>query len=241
MNTITTDLARQINEHHAQAVQKADEAVGHAIQAGRLLLRAKEGLRHGQFLAWIAQHLTVSPRQAQRYIAAAQGRPVPIRTNPPNATRMSHLTSTRALGAEGERVSFVPTPWAWQWCAGADGRDAGLMSYVVEPSSEHPGFFFVSHLYDEGNAYDCTRRPVAADFVADNLRLFGLREPDAAIWHTRPSSGVRVALQTINSAETSAAALKRSQKRGHSSRNDPESGPIESPQMRDRFCGAATE
>ena len=73
------NIAHQINHHHEQAHGKALEAIEHAKAAGELLLRIKAALPHGTFTKWIEVNLTVSDRQAQRYIAVAKGKPMPIR------------------------------------------------------------------------------------------------------------------------------------------------------------------
>jgi len=50
-----------------------------ARTAGELLLRVKAELPHSEFLPWWAENCEVSERQAQRYMRAAQGRPLPLR------------------------------------------------------------------------------------------------------------------------------------------------------------------
>ena len=43
----------------------------HAIEAGALLLEAKEQLKHGQWLPWLKDHCTISERTAQLYMRTA--------------------------------------------------------------------------------------------------------------------------------------------------------------------------
>ena len=78
-NDLTTDLAVQIRKEHAAAIQHADKAIEHAKRAGELLLEVKGQLPHGGFLPWLDEHLNVSRRQAQRYMRAAQGKPMTAR------------------------------------------------------------------------------------------------------------------------------------------------------------------
>jgi hypothetical protein len=73
-----SDVATQINAAHQQAIAHADKAINFAKQAGDLLLLVKADLAHGEFLPWVENNLDVTPRQAQRYMAAAQGKPLPI-------------------------------------------------------------------------------------------------------------------------------------------------------------------
>ncbi len=68
--------AADINHHHQQAQQHAAKAIDHAIEAGKLLLKVKAELPHGQFLAWLEANIAVSARQARRYMQAAQGKPL---------------------------------------------------------------------------------------------------------------------------------------------------------------------
>ena len=73
-------LASEINEAHAQAIRHAGTAIDFAKQAGALLLQVKNELAHGEFLPWLEANCTVSDRQARRYMASAQGKPLPIRS-----------------------------------------------------------------------------------------------------------------------------------------------------------------
>ncbi len=69
----------QINELHTSASSKARQAINDAKAAGELLLQVKATLPHGTFKKWIADHLNVSVRQAQRYMYVAQGKPHALR------------------------------------------------------------------------------------------------------------------------------------------------------------------
>lgn len=71
--------AQKIQAHHDAAHKAADKAIEHAKQAGVLLLEIKAALPHGDFSLWVEKHLTVSIRQAQRYMAAAQGKAISVR------------------------------------------------------------------------------------------------------------------------------------------------------------------
>ncbi len=78
-NTLMLTVASEINQAHAHAVHHAGTAIDFAKHAGELLLKVKGELPHGEFLPWLAVNCTVSDRQARRYMAAAQGRLMPIR------------------------------------------------------------------------------------------------------------------------------------------------------------------
>ena len=85
--------AADITHHHQQACLRAGEAINHAIEAGKLLIAVKQRLPHGEFGNWLEKNIQVTQRQAQRYIAAAQGKPVPVRAIASNATPVSYLAA----------------------------------------------------------------------------------------------------------------------------------------------------
>lgn len=72
-------IAAEINRWHALASEHAEKAIEHARRAGALLLQVKGKLLHGEFLPWVLANVHVTPRQAQRYMAAAAGKPLPVR------------------------------------------------------------------------------------------------------------------------------------------------------------------
>lgn len=191
MNEIALNpIATAINHEHSLAIKHADQAIGHAKRAGELLLKAKTQLPHGEFCAWVGANVTVTQRQAQRYMAAALGKPTPIRAIAKNDT-VSHLPTP----------SFIPDNTYWYWIA-SNGEG---MDYVIEPAAENPGYFFVSHINVDGDTYDCTSRPILARFVEISLESFGLKDAANIVWHKRQSSGVTEALATINAPKQQAA------------------------------------
>ena len=192
MNELTgvkNDIAAEINRHHGLAVARAGEAIQHVVAAGKLLLKVKAALPHGQFGEWMAANSHVSARQAQRYIAVAQGKAVPSRALG-NQYRKNDTVSYLP------RPSFIPANGHWYACA----RDDGRMEFVVEPSFEHTGFFFVTHIDEDGDTFNCTRRPIRADWVETVLQLMGLKHPSEEKWTIHGSGGVATAMDTFQCA-----------------------------------------
>lgn len=175
MNQIATDRAQKIQAHHDAAHAAADTAIEHAKEAGRLLLEVKASLPHGDFSKWVSQHLTVSHRQAQRYMAAAEGKTPKL---PGKSDTMSYLVdeSPKTLH-DYFRPSWIPMKGYTYSCA----TDTG--AYWVVHSKEHPGFFHVSHLTEE--TYGGTRRPVAGIAVEYMLQGYDLVAPADADWEIR--------------------------------------------------------
>lgn len=183
MTDITVNIVTDIAHHHAQALTKAGEAVAHAQQVGKLLQQVKDTLGHGQWLPWLAENVSFSPRQAQRYLQVAAGRPLPIRAKAKATASASHLES---------RPSFVPESTSCYIYSTGAGQ-----TFVVEPSVDHRGFFFVSRLDACTAERNYTRRPVRSDWVQFVLKDFGLQDPVAAAWRASNSAGVLEALGTF--------------------------------------------
>lgn len=87
-------IATEVNREHALATQHAERAIEHARRIGLLLIEAKRALGHGKFQSWLTANVSFSPRQAQRYMSAAHGRPLPVRKIAalPKCDTVSHLT-----------------------------------------------------------------------------------------------------------------------------------------------------
>jgi hypothetical protein len=68
-------IAADINEHLAQAEQATKAGLEHAIEAGLLLLEARELVAHGDWLPWLRANCPyIGPRQAQTYMRLARYR-----------------------------------------------------------------------------------------------------------------------------------------------------------------------
>jgi hypothetical protein len=176
ISSAPADLAPAINEQHRLAIAKARDAIEHARRAGELLLRVKAALPHGAFLQWLAANVDVTPRQAQRYMAAALGKPMPVRAIKYDA--VSQLPEREA--------AFVPMSGCAMWTR------ADRAVFFVE-QSEDTGYFHASRVETPGAddvVHDYTHRPVRADYVELVLQQLGLHEPSSAAW--RIARGCRV-------------------------------------------------
>ncbi|MEW8230384.1 MAG: DUF3102 domain-containing protein [Candidatus Thiodiazotropha endolucinida] len=70
----TSDLAAyqsKIRKHHNAAQAAADSAIKNALAAGKLLVKAKAEVRHGEWLPFL-ESTGVNPRTAQRYMKLAK-------------------------------------------------------------------------------------------------------------------------------------------------------------------------
>lgn len=61
-------LASRINEEHRRCEDAVGAALGHAINAGELLTRARAAVPHGSWGAWLEENFEGSARTAQAYM-----------------------------------------------------------------------------------------------------------------------------------------------------------------------------
>src|SRR4051812_9107645 len=66
------DIAARINEAHDRASASAQSAIEAAMEAGRLLIQAKDQVNHGGWLPWLEANTSVSERTAQAYMKLAR-------------------------------------------------------------------------------------------------------------------------------------------------------------------------
>ena len=185
--------ANEINLLHEKASNSAAEAIGYAKEAGMRLLAAKESLPHGQFGPWVKENLTVSHRQAQRYITAYKGKKVKTSALPEYDT-MSHLERQHFLNRL-KNPQWIPEEGTWY----SVGLDIG--GFWVVPDSKFSGAFHISKFsappgIDTSRTdiewlplYRCTQRSVDADKVDATLIFFGLPNPEKLDWQTYKAPG----------------------------------------------------
>ena len=175
----TNAIADQINSHAEQATSKAGEAVQHAIEAGKLLIEVKASLAHGQFGAWLESNVTVTARQARRYIAAAEGKPSPIRAI---SAIKSDTVSVLAHDDAEAKPTWEPIP-GHQMMATQGG-----VTYWVTESLEHRGYFHFTKMFYTG-ATEFTAKPCSSVAVEMFLEHFGLKDPAQQAWTITPIEG----------------------------------------------------
>jgi len=142
MEILDTKIS-EINRLHNLAQASASDAVEYAKQAGLLLIEVKNKLKHGQFLPWITDNLSVSARQAQRYMDVANGKPVAIRGLTDKYDTMSHLDAPRQIDSEG---IWIRDRWEPEKDFVYLFND-GASTYWVSPSVQPKGGFHVCKHY----------------------------------------------------------------------------------------------
>ena len=136
MDDISVNTIQEINRLHLLASKTAEDAMGYAMKAGKLLLEIKKQSVHGEFGAWIERNLSVSVRQAQRYMAVAEGKELPIRSLSAKSDTMSD--------SEKLLIYFMPTwiPEAGHWYY----TMTDYVFYWVVPDIEDSSRFHISKL-----------------------------------------------------------------------------------------------
>ena len=96
-----TSIIAEINNQHELAINAANQAVEHAKRAGELLLQVKAELPHGEFGKWLAENVTVSERQAQRYMQKVVGElPAPTPAKTDMVSYLKHEKSIKKIQAD---------------------------------------------------------------------------------------------------------------------------------------------
>lgn len=91
-----TKLAAQANREHGLAQGSLSQALGHALEAGRALLLARDRIGHGNWLGWVRSNCQFSTRMAQNYMRLARSHES---LTDEDAQRVSHLSIRSALQA----------------------------------------------------------------------------------------------------------------------------------------------
>lgn len=146
MSALQLAKATEINRLHGLALDTANVAIDYAKRAGKLLLEVKASLPRGEFLPWLSAHVVVSVRQSQRYMRAAQGKTMPIRSIGKNDT-VSHLPEWLPSTGMVAMVDFCPGD-----------------RLLVQERPDEPGYFWVFFLYGKEALW--LKRGVRGDYVA---------------------------------------------------------------------------
>lgn len=184
--------AMAINRHHAAATRTANEAIQHAKEAGRLLLEVKATLPHGEFILWLRDNVSVSVRQAQRYMSASQGKSTNLEALASKYDAVSHLVEPTSPEPPEHLAALFKPDWRpdpGHWYIYATDEHA----VWVVPDAKDTGLFHVSRLYaaEDESLFDGTSKPIEAWLVEDYLRIhFGIEDAWLLPWDSKKKSGL---------------------------------------------------
>ena len=140
------NFAIEINRLHGLAIEHAGNAIDYAKQAGALLLEVKRSMPHGAFLPWLSENVTVSERQAQRYMRVALGKPATVRA------------------IKSDTVSGLPDWLPPSGHVGIRGFPEGDM-LLVQELPKCAGYYGFAFLF--GSELTQCARGIRADYVRD--------------------------------------------------------------------------
>jgi hypothetical protein len=98
---VLSDLATRIREAHERCHASMTQGLQHALEAGQLLIQAKDQIPHGEWLTWLQTHCDIGERQSQNYMRLARDLP---RLNPANTQRVADLSVRQALTLVSENA-----------------------------------------------------------------------------------------------------------------------------------------
>ncbi|SRR5579883_153170 len=140
-------LAEHINDAHKRCSQALRDGLQHALEAGRLLLEAKEEVPHGQWIPWIETHCDFALRTAQAYMKIAKDMPL---LDEAKAQRVAHLPFRRALVELAEGAS-------------AGGEEKEERRAALRLMENKPVEKVVKMIERGGEARSCRLLPTAAE------------------------------------------------------------------------------
>jgi hypothetical protein len=155
------DIAARIKAEHKAAKDSLQESVRHAIEAGTLLLEAKEQLKHGQWLPWLKDHCTISERTAQLCMRCAKGREE-IEKQMRNGIADLTLTEAAAMLALSSDIQK-------------------LIKFFQDPKTQH-----LAQLDAEGYIKAAAEQGIAVAGVIQDVGynpMFGCSDEESQRWH----------------------------------------------------------
>ncbi len=174
-------LAREIQTEHDAAFGKAREALEHARRCGELLLQVKDSLKHGEWLPWVKEHVTVSDRQARRYMQLAQNwEAIAAKSDTVSNLTMREALSGLAGSADSQEEDLLVLLRLWVAEANALADD---MSTSPQPARYDRLRDELKRLHDHINAYQSTdlgfwsaiQQDVTLEAAAVRVKLAAIR------------------------------------------------------------------
>jgi hypothetical protein len=101
-------LATYINESHRSCLECSRNAIGHAVEAGELLLKAKALVGHGRFENWIKKFTKLSPRTARAYMQVGKRWPELTKAKRQNAADLTIRDALAELASTSKKLTALP-------------------------------------------------------------------------------------------------------------------------------------
>jgi len=182
-----TVIAAKIVTAHNEAIEAEARAMERAITACKLLIEAKESLKHGEWLPWLVSNISFSERTARNYMRLAEEanrQPLPISAmGVKEALRyLAELDRVPLPGQSQHTVGIVPPTRSGSFFDDADF--AFIWRSPWQPDKEVGKFYFHIVVLEGSNFYT-TRRPIAGvDTVHGTLQAMAFQLARAT-WELR--------------------------------------------------------
>jgi hypothetical protein len=189
-----TNKVNEINNLHQLAINSANEAVGYANQLGVLLTDIKIQLPHGSFTKWIEENLTISPRQAQRYMAVALGKDLNVSKLSYKSDIVSVLTKEQIM-QKYNKPNWIPSIGYWHFC------EFNNSVFWVVPYINNENFFFITQFKNLDDAHNDinsehesffygSKEPTHYLSIDASLHSYGIDHPEKIQWETYKRDGL---------------------------------------------------
>ncbi len=163
-------LAEKINREHRRVESAVGSALEHAQRAGRLLIEAKERVKHGEWLPWLEENFEGSERVAQMYMRV-HGHWPEIEAKTKSVSDLTLTGALQSIGPPKAEITRERAEGELRW-AGA-GEEPETTTAVEMPATERePGVIEQIQASPEGReALAAAGRDLAEGQARDRVRF----------------------------------------------------------------------
>ena len=128
-----TDLAQEINKEHHLCDESLKAGLEHAMSAGKLLIRAKEQMKHGDWLNWLKENCECSERTAQAYMRVVRLLPTLPEGKAQRVADLSFREVIKEIGREVRLLKSVPDGEQDEILRSAEGGEKTISEGLLGP------------------------------------------------------------------------------------------------------------
>ena len=137
-------LADRINAEHEACHSAMQKGLEHALEAGRLLLEAKKGLPHGEWLPWLKGNCPeIGQRTSQNYMRLASEMP---KLEPAKAQRVADLSYRDAIRVISQDTSCIAASAPKDQAVIIDMLETGVSMHEARRKVKQDGMLAVDHV-----------------------------------------------------------------------------------------------
>lgn len=191
-------LAAKIKRAVADARGHAGASLACAIKAGERLTEAKQHVVHGEWLPWLRDNCEISERTAQQYMRLARHKELvdvksAVVADLTLSAAVDEITEPKPSAKLPEiEKAILDLPDSGHVKFGLRENIAGWDEIWIAPSSQHPGFFYVTHIWTPKDGANTSlvgsRKPARADFVETLIDLHLFCNRHGMQWRNDPQA-----------------------------------------------------